>query len=498
MLAENASMRLLLVDDDPAILSTFARTLRIHAKLAPETANSGTEALRRLAGEPFDAIVSDVQMPGMNGYELLLEVRRLHPEVIRVISSATVCTPEGLTLVHQYWVKPWSAHALVEGLRRTARVLLLVKDRRWRAEAADVGRLPAAPPVVVRLNRVLVDPCASALDAAHVIEGDPALAAKILQLSSSAFFGSESPTTSIAQAVVRLGTEIIRSLATASALYDTIVPPRDVLDVERHQAESLLVAQVASQLVDLPEDRPGAFAAGLLSGIGRLILAARVPEAFRDIVAESGQSHRSLADVEQSKLGVTHAELGAYLLGIWGLPDVIVEAVAHQRDGIQMAPSGLAVRDALSLAMLLVETPEALTSATDPATLEELVNVAGSSHLGEWRALVARLVSSAGPVRRFPRTPVRWATMLHEGTTTVVGTACDVSAKGIFVATETTLEPGTAVVVQVDLPEGRKLQVPGVVRWCGHSTAHGVSGAGIELDDQQPELDQYIRGLRGR
>ena len=492
MLSQSAPTPLLIVDDDPAIIRGLMRLLRSHAELAPESAANGVEALQKLAEKPFQVIVSDVEMPEMSGYELLREVRRHYPDVIRVISSGTVCEPMGLGLVHQYWVKPWSSAALVEGLVRTSRVGRLVQDRRWRAAAGDIDSLPAAPSIVVRLNRVLASANASAIDAARVVESDPAVAAKVLQLANSAFFGVPTHTASIEQAVIRLGVEVLRGLVMASALYDNVVPPREVLDVEHHQTVSVLVAQVASQLVDPRRDPQAAFSAGLLRGIGELVLAARLPEAFREISATSTRDDRPRADIEINQLGATSADLGAFLLGAWGLPEVIVHAVAHQHDAIVASPRSLDVSDAIRVAAMLVLREREPDAVNQPADLGFVARVVSSEHLQHWRALVARLTSSAGPIRRFPRAVVQWVARLREGATTTVGTARDASAKGVFVETADLFSPGTSVNVELELPNGPIIQLSGVVRWSGRSAVHGATGNGIELDSEQPEIAQYI------
>ncbi|MBI5511084.1 MAG: HDOD domain-containing protein [Deltaproteobacteria bacterium] len=498
MVVAATQIRLLLVDDEPMLLRSLARMLRFHPELAITTAGGGAEALERMGQQEFDAVVSDVQMPGVDGYELLREVRRRHPQTIRVISSSTVCTPEGLHLVHQYWVKPWSAAALVDGLLRTARVASVVQDRRWRAEAADVESLPAAPAVVLRLSQALADPDVSAATVAAVIETEPAVGAKILKLASSAFFGAQTATANITQAVVWLGTEIVRSLVITGALHDAVTPPADVLDINAHQAYSLLVAQLASQLVTDGEDRHTAFAAGLLSGVGQLVLAARMPQGLKEIERKRQHDNRPLAELEMETLGVTHGDLGAYLLGIWGLPEPIVDAVQHHHDNLRAQHRPLSPRDAVALATILADSSRGRGATGVSGPPADLARVVDDTRLAEWRALALRLVSSAGSVRRFPRAVVRWATQLREGATTVVGTVRDASTQGIFVEMDARLSPGTAVVVVIELPEGHKIQVPGVVRWCGRSATHGVAGAGIELAEPLQAITDYVRTHGGK
>ena len=82
-------MRVLLVDDEPRILSGLSRALRTSGSRAWDvaTATSGDEALARLSEAPADVVLSDVSMPGMDGATLLGEVRRRWPDVVRLVLS---------------------------------------------------------------------------------------------------------------------------------------------------------------------------------------------------------------------------------------------------------------------------------------------------------------------------------------------------------------------------------------------------------------------------
>jgi len=490
-----APLRLLVVDDERVVQRLLVRTLEKCPGFTVVTASSGVEALGKLAVERFVAVISDVNMPGMSGYELLAAVRARDPSILRVLLSGSPCEPEALGLVHQYWAKPWNADVLVAGLQRAARVDRLVADPRWRALAGDVDALPAAPAIVLRLNRVLADPRAGAAEVAQVIESDPAMAAKVLQLASSAFFGLAAPTVSIDKAVVRLGIEIVRSLATASALFAAITPPHEVLDVAELQSASLAVAQVASQLADALSVRQAAFAAGLLHGIGRLVLAARAPDAYRDVVSESSRADRPLADLELERLGVTDGDIAAYLLGIWGLPDSIVESVGHQHEAVVRGGAGVGVEQAVQVATVLVRTAKDPAFVAQAADLGWLGQLASAERASEWRDLAQRLVTAAGPVRRHPRAAVSWPARLRVGHVTHEGTALDVSVGGAFVAVREALAPGTAVHVTLRLPNGELVTAPATVRWYGRSVSHGAAGVGLELEAEQPALHAFFHSL---
>src|SRR5205814_1697646 len=89
-----------------------------------------------------------------------------------------------------------------------------------------------------------------------------------------------------------------------------------------------------------PQGADVAFVAGLLHDVGVLVLAQGSPAAWHAVVEDARASGRALHEVERALLGVTHAELGGYLLGSWGLPHALVEAcVSHHAPGALPAHS---------------------------------------------------------------------------------------------------------------------------------------------------------------
>jgi HD-like signal output (HDOD) protein len=83
------------------------------------------------------------------------------------------------------------------------------------------------------------------------------------------------------------------------------------------------------------------YIAGMMHDIGRLVLAARAPDRLGATFREAARSGKPLATVEEEQMGVTHAELGGYLLGLWGLPLPIVEAVAFHHRPDRVVPTNI-------------------------------------------------------------------------------------------------------------------------------------------------------------
>jgi putative nucleotidyltransferase with HDIG domain len=167
----------------------------------------------------------------------------------------------------------------------------------------------------------------------ELVARDPALSAKLIHLANSAVFGLQLEVASPKDAVTYLGLETTRALvlmAHSFAFFDQVIPSR--FSIEHLQAHSLNTAHIARRIAEAEgqesQQADQAFTAGLLHDIGKLVLAANLPEAFSQALAMAAEQRRSLWETESQIFGASHAEIGAVLLGHWGLPLPVLQAVA--------------------------------------------------------------------------------------------------------------------------------------------------------------------------
>jgi HD-like signal output (HDOD) protein len=186
--------------------------------------------------------------------------------------------------------------------------------------------LPSLPESCFALNRALKVENVALDDVARIIEHDVGMSAKVLQLVNSAFFGLSRRIANVDEAVRNLGLNAIRSLVLAKALSQELAGG-DVALFRAEEARSLLAARFAGRFALERRARDVAVTAAMLHNVGRLALIARLPAEQR-ANGEYARAHRTTAEAaERARLGVTHAEIGAYLLGLWGLPAEVIEAV---------------------------------------------------------------------------------------------------------------------------------------------------------------------------
>ncbi len=386
--------RILFVDDEPNVLEGLRRMLRpMRHEWDMVFAAGGSEALQILAGNPCDVIVSDMRMPGMDGLQLLGEVKRRHPETIRIALSGhsdmdvlLACT----RITHQYLAKPCDPETLKTTVDRATGLRALLADDNLRKLIANIDSLPSLPKLYTEIMEELSSEDASIARVAEIIAKDVSMTAKILQIVNSAFFGLVTHVASPAQAAVLLGVDVIRALVLSSKVFSQFEHDESGLDLSavQHQSErrGALARQIAIAEAQPTETCDYALMAGMLQDVGRLVLAKHRPGEYAEVMRAVSESDW---EAEQAVFGCTHMEVGAYLLGLWGLPNPIVEAVAyHHRPGRSVG-SVFSPLTAVHAAGALVQDDDGGSAETPGLDLDYLQRLGLNERPPVWRALCA-------------------------------------------------------------------------------------------------------------
>ena len=335
--------KILFVDDEPFILQGIRRSTEEYTgNWIVDFATSGSEALKKLASESFDAVVTDMLMPGMDGVTLLKEVTEDHPGVLRFVLSGNTRDENILQathLVHQMFPKPCDIDYVYKVVERSCLLRDMVSEPNLIRIITGIRSLPSAPTLY---NNLLVELQSKEPDpqlVGDIIAQDPAMTAKILQLVNSAFFGLPNNISNPQRAVVILGLNTIKALTLGIHIFSEFKSSaRFPISIETIWNHSLLVSNLARKIARIlkltPQDQEDAQVAGILHDTGKL-LEYRIPNFFSRIQIDNGYIPPKS---EYQTLGTSHAEMGAYLLGGWGLPNQIVEAVLlHHNPGMQVS-----------------------------------------------------------------------------------------------------------------------------------------------------------------
>jgi HD-like signal output (HDOD) protein/ActR/RegA family two-component response regulator len=347
--------RILFVDDEEAALDGLRYRLhRMSSKWTVECADSGPRAIEQLERQAYDVVVTDMRMPGMDGAELLEIVSGRWPQTVRIVLSGYADLKQTIRLVpfaHQYLSKPCEPRQLEDVINRCLTLHDMLNGSDLRALVGRIRKLPALPRIYSELQKLTRDDSATTGAIAKLISTDSAIAARVLQIVNSAFFRLARRITNIEQAVSYLGFTAIRNIATSVEIFSQWpANGPSHLDQEALQAHVRAVAAAASALTAKSRIADDTMLAGLLHDIGYWVLAQECSTDLNKAVELAVSANIPLHEAETRVMGASHAEVGAYLLGIWGLPYPVIEAVAHHHQPTRVVQSDFDVLAALVVA----------------------------------------------------------------------------------------------------------------------------------------------------
>ena len=333
--------RILFVDDEAMVLQGLQRMLRpMREEWEMEFLDSGAKALESMARAPFDVVVSDMRMPGMNGAELLSRVMQQYPKTVRLILSGHADQELILKCVgstHQFLSKPCDPEAIKAIVRRASATVDALESDTLKRLVSRMDRLPSIPSLYSEIVEALHDPDVSMETVGGIIAKDIAMTAQILKLVNSAFFGLRRRVSSPAEAANYLGLDTLRSLVlsinTFSQYESVKIEGFSFPALWTHSLDTAAAAKAIAKLEGA--DRKLAdesFVAGLLHDTGKIVLAANYADQYGEVLKRMRNDRLDQCQAEQQIFGANHADVGGYLLGLWGLPVSVVEAIAfHHR-----------------------------------------------------------------------------------------------------------------------------------------------------------------------
>ena len=392
--------RILFVDDEAPVLNLL-QTLFRHANPECESsfADRGAKALALLQTQSYDVIISDMRMPEMTGAELLEQVRDRYPRTIRVVLSGYADQPmsvRSLASAHQHLAKPFTLTGLQNTLGRIFEATRHVPDPDLQSALGALHVLPSTLPTHARVTRDFASPAATTDAVGSLLARDIAATAKLLQIVHSAFFGAPRPLLTAKDASHALGVNLLRTLTVANQL---LIPPPDGAEVGGLPLESLIhhgmntgliATRILAQEHAATETIKLAFTAGVLHQVGRLALATVRPKQYAEVMRLATTGEATLLQAEEDAFGIRHPQAGAYLLGLWGLPQQLVELVAHTLQPGPLRGRGFGAVSALHVASYLTRSTNALPdSATPPLDPDYLAALrVGPERIAAWSKIV--------------------------------------------------------------------------------------------------------------
>jgi putative nucleotidyltransferase with HDIG domain len=332
----SAMPRILFVLDNPVRTQEL---LALFHEVAPErpvevTANE-KDALAAIEKADFEMIFVELSGGALAGTRFLNEVWKARPKIVRFLLGSDVDADLLVTCVlgaHHLVRAPFDANAVRGALERADSINQLIRNERIQSLVSRMRTLPSRPSLYMEVMRELRSTNASANMVGDLVSKDLAISSKLIQVVNSAFYGLQQHVSDPAAAVLLLGLETTSSLVLsieAFARFDKVKPLYFSMDkVWRHcQTVANSAKQIAELLNNDPEVARHAYTAGLLHDIGKLALALNFEDQYHGALKLAEKQKISPCEVESQVFGATHAEAGAYLLCLWGLPLQVVEAV---------------------------------------------------------------------------------------------------------------------------------------------------------------------------
>lgn len=390
----------LFVSDSPA-LGVWRERLRVYeprwqiryaASVADAEAVVGTGA--------FDVVISALQQGEAEGLALLDRIQTESPRTARIViqpgmtqDAARPSRPMAQQVLGPF-CEPTELWSVVE---RTCCMNGLLENPTIRDLVGGLDRLPSVPRSYLALSRAMERADVSLEEIVAIVEQDSAMALKLLQLANSAFFGRARKTTSLSQAVAYLGLDVLRALALSAQAFGMLEGESlQAYGLEQLQDRSVLTAYLARRFLAARGLAELGFTAGLLQDVGRLVLTVCLKDRYREVIDRARRQQESLRDAEQAAFGVTHAEVGGYLMSLWGLPAELIEAIAfhHKPDGVLHDDTALV--DAIHVADAEVEGFVEHHGRAQPAVDPVLLERPGMADtLVLWHAMAAQQFAGA-------------------------------------------------------------------------------------------------------
>ena len=398
-------VRILFVDDEPKMLRGLKRMLSKKRKeWHMSFVESGRAALALLVMDSYDIIVTDMRMPGMSGDELLAQIKDRYPEMTRIILSGQPDQEAALRavrLAHQYLAKPFGADELLDVLAKAALFRSSLGNRYVSQLVSQIEMLPSPSCRCGDILAMIDSDDASLRRIGGLISEDMGLSSNILKLVNSAFFSLPRRTANIADAVVYLGLDVIKGLVLTHHLFSEFDFDKladfsfDLL--WNHSTNTACMARAVIEH-ETNDDAltDGIFIAGLMHDIGKLALGYVMAEEFQEIVTESRATNRRLCKVETERLGITHAEVGAYLVSLWGLPKNIVGAIQNHHHPAKGNPEDALSSAVIHAANVFDHQLNVIHGDYEPAELdnEYLESCNLTDKVETWRRICEELVKS--------------------------------------------------------------------------------------------------------
>lgn len=364
---------------------------------------SGPEALDILGSENCEVIVTDLCMPGMDGVQVLKQTQQSFPDTIRMVLSGQADQKaiwNAIGLAQNYLAKPCDGRTVKKAITQALNMRRFLTCTPLRNIVAQLEFLPVLPEIYDALRAEIDSPSPDIHKAAMLTGLDSGIMTKLLQVANSALFGKPKQISDPEEAALSLGVEGIKALLDC---YQSLSHRGDTHILKsRHESiarNSIRMAHICREIVGERTRsiarRTEAYTTGIIHSAGELVLAAYFPEEYERCRSLSRQNKIPIWRVEREIFQVTHAEAGAFLTGLWGLPAAIVEALTYHHTPIESDLKDNSLLTAVHVAEYLAyEYDEQEDGVACEPDYEYLNRIGEVEHLHKWQEMFNNYIES--------------------------------------------------------------------------------------------------------
>lgn len=363
-LTEIRTWKVLVAQADPDERAFLRLFMEVVGGYDVTEAQDGIGLIRELKGRP-DLVIMDTAEQGK--FLRALEIIRRTPAVKHLPVAVYSNEQQRLTECHRkgadgFIMKPSSPAALLGKIWKLlgsgGPQAATASDfaNRYKKDVDKIDNLPTLPTVYAEVDRLCQDPDVGSDQLSSVIENDPSITLKLLNLANSAFFGFSRKINSVRDAISLLGNQTVRNTILNIAIFEATKDLKDSAGLNKNEfwLHSVGVGSVARFLGQKLElTREDTFTAGIVHDMGKIILDALYTDFYADVLKQVAAEGISILQAEEAVIGLNHCLIGKELAVSWNLPTELLEAVAsHHRPGTASQDSEIAslvhVSDALS------------------------------------------------------------------------------------------------------------------------------------------------------
>ncbi len=397
---------LLFVDDEQYILKALKRSFRnMRRQWRMEFATTARQALEIMVKGKIDVVVSEIRLPDMDGRRFLEAVKKVRPEAVRIVMSGYAdkdLLVKSIDIAHQLIAKPCDDEQLKAAIQRAVMIRDMLKKYGLKDIVVRMDRLPGLPGLYTDITAALKKEDTTVEDIADIVARDVGVTAKILKLVNSSFFGLPQHVTSLSKAIGMLGMDTVQAMALSACSVEQLCNRASGLSARQIWEHGFLTANFARSIARQEKMKRNVtddtFMAGLMHDIGQMIVAVNLPEKWQAARKLAQKEGFAMHLAEEQVIGADHAVIGAYLLGLWGLPEPVVQAVCHhhhpdQEGCVELSPALIiSIADAFAHNLEHLADSKTTIKGID-SDLAERLNL--GQRLAKWQKICCRLLDDS-------------------------------------------------------------------------------------------------------